>query len=429
MRFYRFLQRFLASNPAFRSRNYRLLWLGLLISFSGSLMQNATVLWHVSTLVPDNQKGLALGLVGLVRIFPIILFSLWGGVLADAVDRRRLMLITQSVMTLLAALLAFLTFSGILREGLIWPIYLITAFSAAAGAFDNPARQSLIPNLVPREHLPNAISLNSIMHQTASVIGPTIGGLIIARLGIGWVYAYNAASFLAVIGAVLAMNNVPPRVVENKPPEVSLRAAWEGLRFVFTAPLIRSTMLLDFFATFFASAKALLPIYAQDILKVGAEGYGLLSAAEGAGAMMTSFAMAEAIKHIQRRGQAMLVAVAIYGVVTVIFGLSPWFWLSWLCLFLSGAADMVSTVIRNVVRQLSTPDHLRGRMTSVSMIFFMGGPQLGELEAGLVAQAFGPVFSVISGGLACLAVTGYVAAATPQLRDYAREPIEVAGAH
>lgn len=412
------MQQFLSQNPAFRSRNYRLIWIGLLISFSGSLMQNATVLWHVSTLVPDDQKGLALGLVGLVRIFPIIIFSLWGGVLADAADRRRVMLITQSLMTLFATTLAFLTFNG-LRE--VWPIYLLTACSAAAGAFDNPARQSLIPNLVPREHLPNAISLNSIMHQTASVIGPALGGLIIAQFGIAWVYAYNAASFLAVIGAVLAMQNVPPRPKEDKPPEVSLRAMGEGLRFVFSAPLIRSTMLLDFFATFFASAKALLPIYAQDILKVGAEGYGLLSAAEGVGAMISSLIMAQVVPHIQKRGWTMIGAVFIYGLATVVFGLSPWFWLTWLCLFVTGAADMVSTVLRNIIRQLSTPDHLRGRMTSVSMIFFMGGPQLGELEAGLVAQAFGPAVSVLSGGVACLLATGLIAANTPQLRGYERE--------
>src|SRR5829696_72462 len=169
---------------ALHYRNFRLLWIGLLVSFSGTFMQSAAVLWHVSVLVPVEKRALALGAVGLVRIIPVILFSLISGVAADVFDRRRLMLLTQTVMAALAA---------------VWPIYLLTAVSAGAGAFDLPARQALTPNLVPREHLANAITLNSIMLQTASVAGPALGGLVLATTSVGWVYAVNALSFLFVI--------------------------------------------------------------------------------------------------------------------------------------------------------------------------------------------------------------------------------------
>jgi MFS family permease len=213
---------------------------------------------------------------------------------------------------------------------------------------------------------------------------------------------------------------VPARA-EGTASDVSLRSAREGLRFVFHTPLIRSTMLLDFFATFFASATALLPIFAQDILHVGAHGYGMLSAAPSVGAMVMSVAMIPWLDRIQRRGRVMLWAVAGFGLATVAFGLSRSFALTFVCLALTGATDTVSMVIRNVIRQLRTPDTMRGRMTSVNMIFFMGGPQLGEFEAGLVAGAWGAPFSVISGGIGCLIATAWVAARTPELRRYRRE--------
>jgi len=201
---------------------------------------------------------------------------------------------------------------------------------------------------------------------------------------------------------------------------VSLHAALEGLRFVFRSPLIRSTMLLDFFATFFSSATALLPIFAQDVLRVGARGYGWLFAAPAVGALVTSAVMVPLTDRIERRGPTLLWAVVGYGLATVLFGLSHWFWVTFLCLALTGATDTVSMVIRNIVRQLETPDRLRGRMTGVNMVFFAGGPQLGELEAGVVANWFGAPFSVVSGGVGCLLATAWVAASTPALRHYTR---------
>jgi MFS family permease len=371
----------------------------------------------VSLLVPPERKGLALGMVGLVRVFPIVIFSMISGVVADAWDRRRLMLCTQVGATAVASVLAILSFRGLTQ---VWPLYVLAAIGSAVGAFDLPARGALVPTLVPREHLPNAISLNTIMFQTASVVGPSLGGLLIASAGVGWVYVANAVSFGFVIVALLMMRDVPPHPVSEAGTRdnVSIHAAMEGLRFVFRSPLIRSTMLLDFFATFFSSATALLPIFAQDVLQVGAKGYGWLYAAPAVGAMATSAALVPLVDRIERRGPTLLWAVAGYGLATVVFGVSRSFWLTFLCLMLTGATDTVSMVIRNIVRQLETPDRLRGRMMGVNMVFFMGGPQLGELEAGAVANWLGAPFSVISGGLGCLIATGWVAGTTPALRRY-----------
>jgi MFS family permease len=402
---------------ALRHRNFRLLWTGQLVSVAGSMMQNAALLWHVSLLVPPHQRGIALGMVGLVRVVPIIGFSLVSGVLADALDRRRLMLVTQAGMAVAAGVLAWHAFSG---SRSLWPLYALAAAGSAFGSFDGPARQSLVPTLVPREDLPNALALNSLMFQAAAVAGPAAGGLVIASLGVGWAYLINALSFLCVIAALLLMRDVPPREPGHT-PDISLAAARGGLEFVFRTPLIRSTMLLDFVATFFASATALLPIYAQDILRVGAHGYGWLSAAPSVGALLTSLALAPAIQHIDHRGRVLLWAVAGYGLATVVFGLSKSFALTFACLAITGATDTVSMVIRNVIRQLNTPDGMRGRMTSVNMIFFMGGPQLGELEAGLVANLWGAPLSVVTGGLGCLLATGWIAARTPELRAYRRD--------
>jgi len=405
---------------ALQHRNFRLLWTGQLISFSGSNMQTAALLWHVSLLVPAAQRPIALGMVGLVRLMPIIFFSIAGGTLADASDRRRVMLFTQSAMALTALTLAVITFRGLSHP---WPIYALAAVGAAFGAFDSPARQSLMPTLLPREHLPNAISLNAIMLQVASVAGPAIGGLVIATLGVEWVYAVNACTFLCVIAAVLMMRDVPARGADDT-GDISVRAVREGFGFVFSSPIIRSTMLLDFFATFFSSATALLPIFAQDILHVGARGYGWLYAAPSVGAVLMSIVMVRSIERIERRGVVLLWAVCAYGAATIVFGLSHSFLLTFFCLAVTGAADTVSMVLRNVIRQLGTPDHLRGRMTGINMVFFQGGPQLGELEAGAVAQWIGPRGSVVTGGIGCLIATAWIAARTPALRQYRRSFID-----
>jgi len=344
-----------------------------------------------------------------------------GGVVADAWHRRRLMLATQTAATFVALTLTFVTSHGLITLPLL---YALTALGSTVSSFDLPARQALVPTLVPREDLANALSLNTAMMQSASIVGPALGGMLIATLGLTWVYLLNAVSFGFVIAALLMMRGVPEDTTPTERDTVSWHAAVEGLRFVFTSPIIRSTMLLDFFATFFSSAVALLPIFAQDILQVGAKGYGWLYAAPAAGALVASATMVPMSARIERRGPTLLWSVAGYGAATVVFGLSRSFWLTFVCLALVGAADTVSTIIRNIVRQLETPDRLRGRMTGVNMVFFMGGPQLGELEAGAVANWLGATFSVVSGGIGCLLATGWVAATTPALRAYGRDEAE-----
>jgi MFS family permease len=324
------------------------------------------------------------------------------------------MLITQSVAMLSAVGLALATGLGVATPAIILAL---TGVTAAASAFDGPARQSLIPNLVPPEHLTNAISLNTMMFQAATIIGPALSGFTIAHFDVEVVYWSNAASFLAVIAALAAM-----KVVEAKrtgTAKVDLASLFEGLKFVRQNTIIFSTMLLDFFATFFSSATALLPIFARDVLHVGPEGLGLLYSAESVGSLVTGL-IVSMMGDLRRKGRLLLTSVALYGLATAIYGFSTSFILSLVLLALVGAGDSVSTVLRSTIRQQVTPDHIRGRMTAVNMIFFMGGPQLGNMEAGLLAAWVGAPFSVVIGGVATVIVVGVTAWLFPQLRNHDR---------
>src|SRR5205807_1150467 len=270
-----------------RHRDFRLLWLGQIISVTGSQMQLVAVNWHIYLL---TSSALALGMVGLFRAGPIILCSLVGGVVADVIDRRRLMMTTQSIMLACSAMLAVITLGGLRR---VWPIYLLTAIASGAWAFDTPARQSLMPSLVPAKDFPNAVSLSMLMFQIGMIVGPAGAGFLLGKFGHGVIYAMNAASFVAVIVSLALMRTSGrPSAGESDKTRVSLGALVEGLRFVWRTPIIVQTMTLDFVATFFASANQLLPIYAKDILQVGARGLGFLAAAPAIGAVITGLIMA-----------------------------------------------------------------------------------------------------------------------------------------
>lgn len=390
-----------SSFSALRYRDFRLLWLGQFVSLTGSQMQLVAINWHIYIL---TQSKLALGGVGLVRVVPIILCSLIGGVVADVLDRKKMILISQTVMLLSAATLAALTASNLQS---IWPIYLVTALISAAAAFDNPARQALLPTLVPARHFPNAVSLGLVVFQISMIGGPALAGLILSGFGPELVYALNALSFLATICAVLLIRASGRAERKSSDPvaRVSFSALREGLSFVWRTPIIVQTMTLDFVATFFASATVLLPVFATDILHVGARGYGILSAAPAVGAVIAGLVMAR-LGTLRKQGATIIISVAVFGAATIVFGLSRLFWLSILMLALVGAADTVSTVLRQTIRQLVTPNYLRGRMTSVNMIFFMGGPQLGELEAGALAAVIGAPLAVATGGVGCLIAVG-----------------------
>jgi MFS family permease len=404
-----------SSFSVLKHRDFRLLWFGQLISVTGSQMQLVAINWHVYLL---TKSPLALGAVGLVRVVPIILCSLLGGLVADAFDRKRLIIIAQTSMLLSAGVLAAVTASGLET---VWPIYLLTAISSAAVAFDNPARQALLPMLVPAEEFPNAVSLGLVAFQISMISGPALAGLILSGFGPAPIYAFNALSFLAVIAAVLLMHaGGRAGIAEDQSSRVSFGALSEGLRFVWRTPIIVQTMTLDFVATFFASATALLPIFAAEILHVGARGLGLLAAAPAIGSVFTALAMAR-WGTIRRQGATVIVSIAIYGGATICFGLSKIFWLSLVMLAVTGAADTVSTVLRQTIRQLVTPNHLRGRMTSVNMIFFMGGPQLGEMEAGVAARLIGAPLAVVMGGIGCLVAVVMATQMATNLLNYGRD--------
>jgi MFS family permease len=409
---------------ALRNRDFRLLGIATLFSLVGTQMQNVAVDWHIYLL---THSPLALGFVGLTRVVPTIALSLAGGIVADRLDRKIVMFASESVMAVSAVALAWVTFRG--GDSLAW-IYGLTAVNAAANAFDGPARQALVPRLVPKEDLPGALSINLTFFHAALIGGPAITGLMLvaggrsvgtARPVLGAIYAMNAVSFGAVLLALLAIRTsgrmeAPASGAEH--PVAALRA---GLRFVFRTPIMVSTMALDFFATFFAGALALLPIIADQVLHAGASGYGWLRAAPAVGALAGS--VLTTVHPLPRRqGRVFLWAVVAYGAATVVYGLSRSFALTFAALAATGFADLISTVIRQTLRQIITPDELRGRMTSVNMIFFMGGPQLGEMEAGFVASLFpaavGAVVSVVSGGLATIAVAAVIAAVAPVVRKY-----------
>ena len=396
--------------PALTHRKYLYLWLGLLVSVAGSNMQFAAIHWHIRELTGEPDP-LALGGIGLSRILPVIIFSFIGGAVADNFNRRKVLFVTQTLLAVQAAVLAILTYRGTIT---IWQIYVLTAIQASAIAFDLPARQAMVPNLVSREHLPSAFSMGTIAFNVGAIVGPVFFG-IIPEGGQGLAYLLNSFSFLAVIVALILMGKVPQDM--KRASGVNVRSMWDGVRFIFSRPLILSTMLMDFVATFFASANTMLPIVARDILFVGKVGYGWLVSAQAIGSVLAGMVVSQ-IRELRRQGPLFLAAVIFFGLSTVWFGLSRTFLPAMIALLLIGAADAVSTVIRNTIRQLQTPDHIRGRMTSVTQIFFMGGPQFGEVEAGVVASLFGVPFAIVSGGIGCILGMFLIVWKWPQLVSY-----------
>jgi len=372
-------------------------------------MQSATINWHIYVL---TGSALALGLTGLARVLPIIAFSLLGGVFADAHDRKRILLFTQSAMMVFAAILAFVTSAGLASPA---AIYLLSALTAAATAFDNPARNSLAPNLVPREHWTNALSLNNMLNRTSAIVGPGLAGFVIARFGIAAVYWLNAISFVAVLVALVMIKAATQETLGGS--RVTFAAFAEGVRYARRTTIVSTTMVLDFVASFFASASALLPIFANEILRVGPEGLGLLYAAQPVGAVAAG-ATISLMGNIKRSGLVFLVSLALYGLATALYGGSNRFAVSLMFLALIGVADAVSSIMRNTIRQLATPDPLRGRLQSLNAMFVMGGPQLGNLEAGIVAAHWGAPFSVISGGVATVITVAFIFCLAPKVRNY-----------
>lgn len=381
-----------------RHRDFALLWAGFFVSQIGSQMQIVAVAWQVYRLTNDP---LALGALGLARVLPVILFGLAGGVFADVVDRRRLLL--GATVVQMAGSFGLFALSSADRVTL--PIlYGFSMLLGASVAVANPARQAMIPSLVPVELLPRALGLGVTSWQLATVLGPSLGGFALAAAGPSVVYLVDAISFLAVIAALLAIRSRGAAAPDASP---GLESLFEGFRFLRRTPILLSLMLADFLGTFFAGAMMLMPIFADQVLRVGPRGLGLLFAAPAVGSALVA-AVISLRGAPPLAGATVLWSIALYGLATAGFGASRSFPMALGCLALAGAADGVSTVVRQTLRQLLTPDELRGRMTGVSMIFFMGGPQLGELEAGWLGRLVGVQTSVVVGGLACtLSAAGF----------------------
>jgi len=408
--------------PSLKHRRFFYLWLGSTLSIIGTRMQVWALFWHIDQL---THSPLALGMVGAARVVPIVVFSLFGGVIADAFDRRKMMFLTQAVMVVEASTLGLLTLTGRIE---LWHIYALTALQALAFAFDNPASQALLPNLVPRKDLSNALTVRAMAFQVGAILGPALAGFIIEWVGIPFTYLINAFSFVAVFIALLLIGKVEQEGSQEIKPgqRITLGSIKDGLKFTFGQPIIFSSMVLDFLATFFARIDTLMPIFAREVLHVGPLAYGWLSAAQSIGAMAAALVISQ-MKEIKRQGAVLLWSVVIFGISTIVFGLSRSFAFSMLALIGAGASDTVSMIIRNTIRQLQTPDRLRGRMTSVTQIFFMGGPQLGEIEAGVVGQLFGVPMAALSGGIACILGVGWIKKRWPQLASYQGDEPSVAG--
>ncbi len=390
-----------------RNRNYALLFWGQLISATGTQMQVVAVAWQVYLL---THSAVALGIIGLLQAIPRLLLSLVGGVFADRFDRRKLLLIIEAAMATSSVVLALCTHFRVITIAII---YIVVLTSASVSAFEFPTRQAIIPTLVPRSQLANAITLSSAMMQLTFVIGAAFGGYTVAWLGVVNTYWLDVFSYLAVIGSILLM--IVPRIPVEKRAQSSISALIDGIHFLRSHPIILAVLSLDFFATFFGSPRALLPIYASDILHVGPQGLGILLAATSIGAVaFTPFT--GWISRIVRRGLGVALAIIVWGGCIVAFGLAPGpLWLSVLLLAGAGAADMVSMILRGLIIQLTTPDELRGRISSVNAMFVIGGPMLGQFESGLVAGFTTPQFSVISGGVACIIAALVVTACRPEL--------------
>lgn len=396
---------------ALKITNFRNYLLGSFLSEIGNQMQVVAVAWQVYEL---TRNPASLGLIGLANFLPIILFSLIGGLMADKVDRKTLLILSQLSQAILAALLFLLTLSHLINP---WLIYVILFMVATAQSISIPARQSVLPNLVPKPLFINAVSLGSLQWQSATMIGSAIAGFLIGGVGLSSIYLLNALSFLFFIAAILSIK-VSLQKHERENVQFSLAAIREGIRFVIATPILLSTMILDFVATFFGEATILMPVFAKDILHVGAKGLGFLYSAPAIGGVLAGLLIAFLHHRIKHQGWVIIGSVILYGAATIGFGLSKTMALSLLFLVFVGFGDMISTIIRNTIRQTLTPDHLRGRMASIMRMFVQGGPQLGEIEAGFLAKLIGGPLTVVTGGLGVIIITSLIALKGKSLKQY-----------
>jgi MFS family permease len=390
--------------PLRQSPDFRLLWLGQAVALVG---RQITVVAVPVQLYGITGSSLAVGLVGLAQLVPLVVGSLGGGTLADAFDRRRVLLVTQLLMALTSAGLALNAMTG----SRLWPIYVITAVSAGISGIDSPARNAAIPALVGKEQLPNALALNQTLFQVGQTVGPALAGVVIATASISLAYWIDVACFLVCFGFVVGMRPLRPEGGGTRP---GLRSIGEGLRYLRGREALQGTFVVDINAMVFGMPRALFPAMADTVFGGGARTVGLLTAAPGFGALIGAVTTGW-VARVRRQGLAVLWAVVAWGAAIAVFGATSWLPLALLALAVAGSADVVSAVFRNTILQLSVPDRLRGRLSAVHIAVVAGGPRLGDAEAGAVAAVAGPQVSAVSGGLLCVAGVWAVARRFPAL--------------
>ncbi|MEH2089626.1 MFS transporter [Nostoc sp.] len=391
---------------AFKFRDYRLFTIGRLVLFIGSQMQTVAIGWE---LYERTNSAIALGGVGLAQVLPMIILTLIAGDVADRRDRKLTMLLSVILLALCSLALGILSYT----QGAIFLIYACLVLTGVARAFLKPASDALMWQLIPVTAFTNAATWNSSSFQLASVIGPAFGGFGIALLGSA-TGVYVLAAIAALLCFILTLAIKEQKVIRKTEP-ISLKALAAGAKFVWQNQLILAAITLDMFAVLLGGAIALLPIFAKDILHVGPVELGYLQAAHSIGALTMAITLAY-LPPLRKAGPALLWSVVGFGVVTIIFGLSRSFWLSMLMLILGGALDSISVVIRHTLVQIRTPDHLRGRVAAINSVFISASNELGGFESGLTAALFGPVISVVGGGIGTIVVVIATAMIWPGIR-------------
>lgn len=401
------------TNP-WRLNDFRLLWFGRIAAVLAIQVQSSALLWQVYEIArrdhPVEQASLYLGLVGLVQFIPLLALTLPAGEMADRRDRKTTVGASIAVEALCA-----LAFLGMALHGSppLWGLLGVACVFGAARAFLAPASQAFLPMVVGRPALPRAIAAQSIAFQTGAIAGPALGGVIV---GVSTPLAYGVSLGMFLLGLIafllIRTSGRPPKV---EGAHGRWQAVREGLKYVWSTKVVLGAISLDLIVVLFAGVALLTPIFARDILHVGPEGFGLLRAAFGVGALVMAVYLAR-FPIVRRGGLWMFAAVAVFGVCTLIFGLSKVAWLSAAALFVGGAADMISVNIRQTLIQLATPDAMRGRVSSVSMLFIGASNELGEAYSGVVVRILGPIGAAVFGGFGALAATGVWAAMFPALR-------------
>lgn len=391
--------------PLRASREFRLLFAGQGVSFFGSMMTFVALPWQMYRL---TGSPLAVGLLGVAEFVPIFLMAFVGGALADAVDRRLMVRVTEA---LLAAGTLVLVFNSLLPRPRAWVLFLCAALFAALNGLQRPSLDALVPRIVGPELLPSALALRSLSGTVGMIAGPALGGLLVATAGPAVTYSLDFLSFAASLAALWMMRAVPPSAGAGRP---SLRSVAEGLRYARGRPELLGTYLIDINAMFFGMPMALFPAIAE---RLGGSSVGLLYAAPAAGALCVTLTSGWA-KRVNRHGLVVVLAAASWGLAIVGFGLAGSLWLAVLFLALAGASDMVSALFRMTIWNQTVPDHLRGRLAGIEVVSYTTGPLLGNAESGVVARLFGVRASVVSGGVLCLAGTALLALLLPELVRY-----------